>query len=1055
MLFRRNSGAIGKLFLFLGFLMLVCSPVQGQNKKKKKKKYKKKSDANILARAYNDVTTRNNYYFNANLIYKDILTDVELQHQRDFDELLPIYFHQNLEDFSSYSEDLQSIIKKTSVSMQLHDNTRWKDNVYLLLGKARYLNGEYYDALHTFHFVVTTMKKDIGKSKGAVDNKAKLKAMKAKEAAKKAKERKKEIDEKKKEIKDKLASLKKDKEKEMAANAKKKNQNIKKKIKAKEKIIALRKKGKPVPEKLLEIAYGKKDETEELVDSEEEENKAVEKEEEEENAGPSVVYKTDYRSDKKIQKDKEREQAALNDTIPMSEKEIERYNDLSFWEKIKHKESRPESLVWLAKSLMKINKMAEAQTTLEYAEALPKLTRKQREGVYAAQSFFYLENRRYENALESLSNAAIYSKKKKKTFYHYLSGQVNELIKEKSNAVESYRAVADGKSDYQLKFHANMRMIHILQEGGPGSDEEVIELMTKLLKNGSNKEYRGLLHYKLAAIYAARGDMDLTVDHLQQSITTSRNNPAQKGLSFRELGEVYILKENYNAATIFYDSAVAVLPMEHMHYDDISFRAEAVAEAAMYAETISTTDSLLLLSTMSDKDLELYIAELEAKQRVESRKRKKKGGVTDFIDAAPIVQTGGNTQSGDWYFYNPNLRAQGYNQFKLIWGDRALEHDWRRASKETVFDITSISDIDKKEEVQKEIIEEEKKIVLNIPNTEEEIAEAHKTLSDAYYELGKVHRNKLEINSEAKQAFESLVNNYPEHEKIDRAYYYLYLIYTDEQDQARAAFYKDLLLNDYPLSQYAYAINNPFQTTAGEERPEPAPVEVLYASTYDMFVEGHYTDVITRRKEAFETYKESPLMPKFDFLEALSYGHLDSLSQLKAKLGTIIAKYPNHEVEPKAREYLAIINRVEIEEGVEDTVVVANDTDTTAFVSIYTNEKSNSIFGMVAVQDKDLDIRQMIQLLDQFNVNSFSALKLRVSNAYLDKDTPLILVKRFREKPDAIDYIGQLEESLNDIFGAEQSAGLKLLLITQDNFRTLFTTKKLDEYQMFFDKAFK
>ena len=47
------------------------------------------------------------------------------------------------------------------------------------------------------------------------------------------------------------------------AKTKSKKKAIQKKIKAKQKVIALRKKGKKVPQKLLDLAYGKSDDEEE------------------------------------------------------------------------------------------------------------------------------------------------------------------------------------------------------------------------------------------------------------------------------------------------------------------------------------------------------------------------------------------------------------------------------------------------------------------------------------------------------------------------------------------------------------------------------------------------------------------------------------------------------------------------------------------------------------------------------------------------------------------------------------------------------------------------
>lgn len=1054
---RSKSGTLAGFLLFVGFLLVFAAPAEAQNKKKKPPK--KKSDANIIARGYNDVTTRNNFYFNAQLLYKGILTDIDLNYSPDYSELLPIYFHQKTEGFDAYGEDIQSIIKKTSIVMQLHDHTRWKDDVYLLLGQARYMNGEYMDAMNTFRFVVTTMEKDVGKVANKVDNKAKLKALKAKEAAKQAKERKKAMEAKKKEIKDKLASLKRDKEKEMAANAKNREKELKKRIKAKEKIIAYRKKGKKVPQKLIDIAYGKdEDEGEETVQQEAEEKKEEEKPEKE---TVTVVVKTDYRSEKKKQRqaeaERQRELAELADTIPMSEKEIERYDDLTFWEKIKHKEARPEALVWLAKSLMKLGMHTEAQSILEYAESLPKLTRKQREDVYAAQAYYYLEMKRYENALEALDGAVLYAKKKDRAFYDFLAGQVEELSGNTAPAMEHYQLVADGKADYRMKFNAALRMVGLLQQQGPEQDDAVLELLTKLLKDGSNKEFRDQIHYRIADIHVARGDYDQAIEHLQESITSSRDNPLQKGLSFKELGEVYLQLENYPAAAVLYDSAVAIIPTDYAHVKEVTARGAAVAAVAEQAGIIAVTDSLLVMSGMTDADLELYLAELEQKQKESEKKRRrgKETGVTDFISQAVTVETDGGTGiSGNWYFYNPNLRSQGYTQFRLVWGERPLEYDWRRSSREITFDVAE-TEI---EETTDTLTEETDAVAIalpDIPRTEEEIKEAHATLADAWYEFGQLMRNRLEMDARARTAFEKLEASYPDYGKMDRVYYYLYLIHSDAGNTARAGHYRDLILNGFPASQYAYAINHPYQPAGeGDERPAPAPIEQLYASTYTLFESGQYQQVIARRHEAYETYRENPYMPRFDFLEALSFGHLDSLEVLKAKLGEIVAKYPNHEVEKKAREYLSIINRAEEEEGFEDTVVVATEGDTAAFVSIYSNEDSENLFGMLAPGSADLDVRQMIQIIDQFNNNNFKPLKLRTSNAYLDKDTPLLLIKRFRKQSDALDYAHMLQSALPGIFPDVPAEQLNLMLISQENFRTLFTTKKLEEYQEFYRRVF-
>jgi tetratricopeptide (TPR) repeat protein len=1035
-------------------LLFGSFSLHAQNKKKKA------SDANIIARGYNDVTTRNNYYFNANNTYKEILNSVEDNYEVNYDEILPIYFHQNVEDFKSFSGDLESIIKRTSEVMQLHDNTRWKDNVYLLLGKARYLSGDYDEALKTFQFVVTTMKEDVGKQKGKVDNKAIAKTNKSKEAAKAAAQRKKEIAKKKAEIKAQFQKLKKDKEKEIAAKNKAKQKALDKKIKAKKKVIAMRQKGKTPPQKLVDIANGKSDEKEEEIAEKEEEKEKKPKEEVEE----PITYKVTTRSDKKEQKMAEaeaaRELAALNDTLPMTAKEIKKYNDLSLWQKIRHKRSRSEAIVWMAKSYLALGEFENAQSMLEYAEALPKLTRKQRLEIFAGEAYYYIESNRYENAIESLDNAILYSKKKEKSKYKFVKAQLQERLNNFQNAVDTYQEIAKGKANYEMKFYANMKTASIYENEQISDIETQIAFLTKMLKDGANREFRDQIHYSLASIYAKNNDLELTKEHLQSSITNSRNNPLQKGLSFKELGEVYLIEENYTASKLFFDSAVAIIPNTYEAFDKIKFKGETIGLIAKQAAIISEQDSLLMLSKFSDADMELYLAELEKQNRgTNISKKRKQTSVTDFIDEA-VAATPGATgfNTGEWYFYNAGLKAQGLKTFKDVWGEFALEPNWRRGEKSAQFEIAddderlNINPFQKQEEEEKAPVKKE----LKIPKTDAEIAEANQKLYDAHYELAKLFRNQLEINGEAKQSFEAIANKYPSFKSIDRVYYYLYLIYTDEGDLARAEYFKNILQKEYPVSQYAVAFNTTytFDRDGEQKRPDPVGIEKLYVSTYASFQEGAYQEVIDRRAEAFATYRENALMPKFDFLEALSYGHLDSITVLKAKLTNIITQYPNHEVEKKAKEYLAYLNQKENEINVPlDTTLIETDSGAIELVTVYTNEESTNIFAMIILKNKNDDIRTMIQVLEQYNLNKFDARKLRVSNAFLDKDTPMILVKRFREKSTAIEYLDDLNKSMEEVFG-DNAKNLELLMISQENFRILFTSKQIEDYRNFFKQTY-
>ncbi|MBK8351133.1 MAG: hypothetical protein IPL21_05375 [Saprospirales bacterium] len=144
--------------------------VEAKNKKSKSK-YER---PNIVKRAWGDLTTRNNYYFNANELFKEIVHNYEFNRTINYNELVPFYFHDGA-DFSGNQTDLETIERKTGIVLQLHDYSRWRDNAYLLLGKSQYLRKQYDTALITFQYIVTTMKPGKMNLKLEFSNKDRLK----------------------------------------------------------------------------------------------------------------------------------------------------------------------------------------------------------------------------------------------------------------------------------------------------------------------------------------------------------------------------------------------------------------------------------------------------------------------------------------------------------------------------------------------------------------------------------------------------------------------------------------------------------------------------------------------------------------------------------------------------------------------------------------------------------------------------------------------------------------------------------------------------------------
>jgi hypothetical protein len=423
-----------KLLIIVLCLFAFSVDLHAAKKKKKASEYQK---PNIIKRAWGDLTTRNNYYFNANELYKEVVHNYEFNRVIDYNQLLPFYYHDNA-DFSGNVAELETVARKTGIVLQLHDYSRWRDNAFLLLGKSQFLRKQYDTSLITFQYIVTTMKPGKMNMKLEFSNKDRLKYIRKrqKELAKKAGEKKKIIEfqyKKQQEEAEEKVETARDKQK---AAVDKKKKEIEEIIKAKKKIIALQKKGKKIPPELIAKAKARSTK----IDST---TTAAAK------AAPSKTQKPKYNTnlpyillgDQYVKnpyyKDSTGDRSNQRPLDSLNAKAEAKYDKLTFWEKIKHKPSRPEALVWMAKSLIELGNFADAKSMISYGKALHKLTKKQRRDFYLIDAYYNIRRNDYSPAIEELENAMLYFKKKKdRAYYEYILAQLYQKNNQPADAVD-------------------------------------------------------------------------------------------------------------------------------------------------------------------------------------------------------------------------------------------------------------------------------------------------------------------------------------------------------------------------------------------------------------------------------------------------------------------------------------------------------------------------------------------------------------------------------------------------------------------------------------------
>ncbi len=119
------------------------------NEKHRKKRW------SFVRKNLQNTVTRYNYYYNANQKLKEAELNIVRSKKDNFDQLLPLFPFDPDVDSAKLKSDMDTLIQKTSLGIQLHDpRSKWQDDLYLIMGQAYYYKGDYVNAANAFKFII-------------------------------------------------------------------------------------------------------------------------------------------------------------------------------------------------------------------------------------------------------------------------------------------------------------------------------------------------------------------------------------------------------------------------------------------------------------------------------------------------------------------------------------------------------------------------------------------------------------------------------------------------------------------------------------------------------------------------------------------------------------------------------------------------------------------------------------------------------------------------------------------------------------------------------------
>lgn len=110
---------------------------------------------NILSKAYHNTTARYNAYFYAKQRMQEINEILKNSYDNDYSKVLKIYPTIDSTIVNSYQDQIDDCIKKASIAIQRHKNSKWVDDSYIYIGMARHRSLDYVNSIETYKFVNT------------------------------------------------------------------------------------------------------------------------------------------------------------------------------------------------------------------------------------------------------------------------------------------------------------------------------------------------------------------------------------------------------------------------------------------------------------------------------------------------------------------------------------------------------------------------------------------------------------------------------------------------------------------------------------------------------------------------------------------------------------------------------------------------------------------------------------------------------------------------------------------------------------------------------------
>jgi tetratricopeptide (TPR) repeat protein len=672
--------------------------------------------------------------------------------------------------------------------------------------------------------------------------------------------------------------------------------------------------------------------------------------------------------------------------------------------------------IWRAKTNLRLENEEVAIQNLKKLIEFEKLSKNDIVEASSTLAQAYITTKSLDSAITQLQVASQLTKNnEQRGRLHFIEGQLYSILGKKDSANLAFDKVITLNRRSPRAYMINAHLEKIKNFDPKNGDKIALQdLLEELETNRENRPFLDRIYHQIAQYQLLNQSDSIAISYLNKSLRTNSEDDYLTARNYQILGDLKFDYSEYSLAGSYYDSTLLKIKENSKPYRAIKRKRDNLEDVIYYESIAKDNDSILSVVAMSDTEKETYFQSYIDTLKSEALKKAAQSSENSFATSQNSVTKKGKS----FYFYNPTTVAFGKNEFIRIWGDRALETNWRWSSKSAQSDLNEADEIAKAEASEQQKRFSVDYYLAQLPTQQKALDSISKERNFAYYRLGLIYKDKFKEYKLAQDKLEQLLKQNPEERLVLPAKYNLYKLYALLDLKRLQALIKRDIIENHPDSRYAEVLLNPESALSNNENSP----ETLYNNLFTQFEMGEYQQVIEGCDLQIIRLDGDQILPKLELLKVTAKARLFGFEAYKEGLNFVALNYPSSiEGKKAARMYETVIPQLESAEFVQDSTQ-------TNFKTIFKFEASETD----EIKEFEETLNTAIEDVDYF--------KLSVSKDRYNTNTIFVVVHGLKSVQGAFGFVEILKDK-SDLEISRPFFG-----ISSKNYQTVQIHKNLESY---------